>query len=53
MMRSLMISTSKKYYSGYQIEKSEMSCACSTYGGEKMCIHERGRKRPIERTRRI
>jgi hypothetical protein len=25
-----------KYYSGNQIEKNEMSGACSTYGGEKV-----------------
>jgi hypothetical protein len=53
IMRSLMIRISKKYYSGYQIEKCEMSGACTTYGGVKMCIQEPGRKRPIKSTRRI
>jgi hypothetical protein len=26
------------YYLGDQIEKNEMGGACSTYGGEKMCM---------------
>jgi hypothetical protein len=56
-MRSLMISTPKEYYSGYQIEKYEIGGACSTYGVEKKCIQSlEGKpegKRTIERTRRI
>jgi hypothetical protein len=57
IMRSLMISTPKEYYSGYQIEKNEMGGACSTYGVEKNCIQilegKPEEKRPTERTRRI
>jgi len=44
IMRSLMISTPKKYYSSYQIEKYEMGGACTTYGGETKCIQGSGRK---------
>ena len=39
VIRSLAISTPKKN-SGYQIEKYEMSGACSTCGGEKKCIQD-------------
>ena len=39
----LMICIITKYYMGYQIEKNEMSRACSTYGGEMMCIQYSGR----------
>jgi hypothetical protein len=31
-----------KYYSGNQIEKNEMSGACSTYGGKERCIQDFG-----------
>ena len=27
-----------KYYLGYQIKKTEVGGACSTYGGEEKCI---------------
>jgi hypothetical protein len=44
------------YCSGDQIEKNEMGCACSTYGGEERCIHEFGGepegKRPLGRPSR-
>jgi hypothetical protein len=33
-----------KYYSGDQIKKNEMGRTCSTYGGEKRCIHDFGKK---------
>jgi len=38
-LRSLFIT---KYYSGNKIEKNEMSVACSTYGGEELCIRGSG-----------
>jgi hypothetical protein len=41
-MRSLMVSSPKKYYSGYQIEKYEMGESFTTYGGEKKCIQVSG-----------
>ena len=37
-MRSLMTSTSTKYYSGDQIKKNEIGGAYSTYGGEERRI---------------
>jgi hypothetical protein len=33
-----------KYYSGGQIEKSELDEACSTYGAKEKCIHDFGRE---------
>jgi hypothetical protein len=40
----LMICTLITYYSGDQIEKNEMSGACSTYGGEERCLPGFGRE---------
>ena len=42
-MGSLMNCTLTKYYLGYQIDKNEISRACSTYGGEERCIQGSGR----------
>jgi hypothetical protein len=44
-MRSLMISTPKKYCSGDIIENNEMGGACTKYGGEKRCIQDFGGER--------
>ena len=49
--RSFMICTPRQYYSVDQIEKAEMSGACSMYGGEEKCLRGFGSetwgKRPL------
>jgi hypothetical protein len=50
ILRSLTISTPKKYYSGYQIEKYEMGGACTTYRGEKKCIQGSGGETWVKET---